>query len=219
MQNVLNWWRGLSGLWRVVVATCGGSVVLCVASACLFVGSAAFVGVVQGTRQGMGLDPTWTPRPAAGGAAEPGVVIRVPTVVTTLVPLDTPAPSNTPAPTETSTSTDTPVPTNTPVPPTATKAPTAQPASSGASGGKVSRADFGEAWPLTIEEGTLACVPGNRIVLFANGQVYAVNGLARGNMAQRGWRDIQEIWADAPGDLGLKKDIGPLIERGLTLCS
>jgi hypothetical protein len=42
---------------------------------------------------------------------------------------------------------------------------------------------------------------------------YAVNGLAEGSGK---YANIDSIWADAPG--GLKKNIGPLIDRGLQLC-
>jgi hypothetical protein len=45
------------------------------------------------------------------------------------------------------------------------------------------------------------------------GNWWAVNGLAR---ASTDYPDIDPIWADAKG--GLRKNIGPLIERGLKLC-
>jgi hypothetical protein len=44
--------------------------------------------------------------------------------------------------------------------------------------------------------------------------VYAVNGLAKG----QGFKDIEPIWADDP-ETGLKKNIGPIIDRGLALCA
>lgn len=81
--------------------------------------------------------------------------------------------------------------------------------------GNVSRADLGDAWPLTVKEGTLLCV--DQAVVFSTGGVnYAVNGTAKGRASEFGWRDIATIWAD--GSAGLKKDIGPLIERGLAQC-
>ena len=47
----------------------------------------------------------------------------------------------------------------------------------------------------------------------AGGDVYAVNGLAKG----QGFKDIEPIWADDP-ETGLKK-ICPIIDRGLALCA
>lgn len=64
----------------------------------------------------------------------------------------------------------------------------------------VSRADFGADWPLTVESGVLSCIAPSSVVFEANGRMYAVNG------------------ADNPSVAGLKKDIAPLVDKGLTLC-
>jgi len=84
----------------------------------------------------------------------------------------------------------------------------------GGSGLEVSRSDFGKDWPLTVQSGTLNCEGAGAVTFTTNGTTYAVNGLANG-MDQ--WPDIDAIWADAPH--GLKKNIGPLIDRGLKLCN
>jgi hypothetical protein len=81
--------------------------------------------------------------------------------------------------------------------------------------GDVSRAEFGDKWPLTVEAGELLCID-QAVVLDTGGITYAVNGTAKDRADASGWQDIEAIWAD--GDAGLKKDIGPLIERGLALC-
>ena|SRR5437660_8134727 len=78
---------------------------------------------------------------------------------------------------------------------------------------QVTRADFGDAWPLTVDGGTLACEGAGAVTFTVGGTTYAVNGMASGNGQ---WPDIDPIWAkgsDTP-----KKDIGPLIDRGLQLC-
>jgi hypothetical protein len=85
-------------------------------------------------------------------------------------------------------------------------------------GQAVSRATMGEAWPLTVESGTLRCEPPGAVVFTAGGVEYAVNGLALGQAAQKGWRDIEEIWADNPDPMLPKMDISPLINAGLALC-
>lgn len=87
--------------------------------------------------------------------------------------------------------------------------------------GYVSREMIGDGWPLTIENGILAC-DGSRgvgaVIFRTGGKVYAVNGIAKQRAERNGWQDIAPIWADNPSVAGLKKDIGPLIERGLMLC-
>jgi hypothetical protein len=85
--------------------------------------------------------------------------------------------------------------------------------SSDGGGVQVSRSDFGKDWPLTVESGTLNCEGAGAVTFTADGTTYAVNGLASG---MDEWPEIDSIWADAPG--GLKKDIGPLIDRGLEIC-
>jgi len=87
---------------------------------------------------------------------------------------------------------------------------------------QVSQSDFGSNWPLTVSKGTLSCAPlgGDLgIVTFSeNGKTYAVNGLAKGRAKQNGWRAIDEIWKANPSVPGTKINIGPLIDRGLSLC-
>lgn len=81
----------------------------------------------------------------------------------------------------------------------------------------VSRADFGDQWPLTVDGGTLRC-EADAVSLEARGVVYAVNGTAESRDIGV---DIDPVWADdpdSPADLGLKENIGPLIDRGLALC-
>lgn len=76
----------------------------------------------------------------------------------------------------------------------------------------VSAADFGENWPLTVEEGILRCEPPGAVVFSTGGKDYAVNGMA----ATQGYDDIDPIWAD--GEVTPKENIGPLINAGLALC-
>jgi hypothetical protein len=92
-----------------------------------------------------------------------------------------------------------------PLPPT----PTARPS------GAVSRAQYGTAWPLTVESGTLRCAPGRAVVFrTTDGTDYAVNGTAMDGS----YEDIRAIWADDPTGVAPKIDISPLIQAGLKLC-
>ena len=57
----------------------------------------------------------------------------------------------------------------------------------------ITRAEFGEAWPLTVDGGVIACVDGSSVVFRADGVTYAINGTARGQAAARGDREIEPI--------------------------
>lgn len=83
---------------------------------------------------------------------------------------------------------------------------------------EVSREELGAKWPLTVDRGVLSCNGSNgvgQVIFTAGGKTYAVNGLARG---MKKYPPVDEIWADNPSGPGPKKDIGPLIDRGLKLC-
>jgi len=83
---------------------------------------------------------------------------------------------------------------------------------------RITKDDFGDDWPFTVDEGVLA---GNgsggigEVIFTVDGVTYAVNGTARGTGK---YTEIDEIWADDPELAGLKKNIGPIIDRGLELC-
>ena len=83
----------------------------------------------------------------------------------------------------------------------------------------ITASEFGDAWPFTVDQGTLSCTGSNGIgeVLFTVDDVtYAVNNVAR---HQGIYADIDAIWADSPSRPGLKKNIQPIIKRGLALCT
>jgi hypothetical protein len=63
-------------------------------------------------------------------------------------------------------------------------------AAEGQRSGRVGRAEFGDRWPLTVEEGTLACSDGAVTFRTGSGKTFAVNGAARA----RGYRAIDPIW-------------------------
>lgn len=79
---------------------------------------------------------------------------------------------------------------------------------------RVSRSQFGEEWPFTVEEGVLRGRGWGSVTFKARGEEYAVNGVAKG----QGFKDIDAIWATDP-ETGLKKNIGTIIVRGLELCA
>lgn len=79
----------------------------------------------------------------------------------------------------------------------------------------VSKADYGEQWPLTVPSGTLRCSGAGAVTIEVDGTVYAVNGTA---MGLKRWPDVEKIWAPDPKTEGLKISIGGLISDGLKLC-
>jgi hypothetical protein len=103
---------------------------------------------------------------------------------------------------------------------------------------RISRADFGDKWPLTVEPGTLACSEiivtgwtGPRLlaVTFETGsRSFPLNGVARSHKPGPNIDSItspgEPIWVTDPitkekVDVGPPlKNIGPLIDTGLKLC-
>lgn len=86
----------------------------------------------------------------------------------------------------------------------------------------LSRSEFGDAWPLTVDSGEVECLDGRFAVIHASdGTTYALNGAAkseaRGN-PKRGWHDVAEVWADDPSAVGQRKDIGAILSRATSLC-
>lgn len=96
-------------------------------------------------------------------------------------------------------------------------------------GCKISREQFGEQWPFTVESGVLGCgavesSPGVGKVVFeadgSGGTFYAINGIAKGFADEQGWHQLEEIWADNPATAkyGGKVNIQPMIALGLSIC-
>jgi hypothetical protein len=98
------------------------------------------------------------------------------------------------------------------------------PLASYAGSANISKSQFKDQWPLTVDSGTLKCEPAPTslkvqfVTFTSGGKTYALNGIARGQAKQRGWKEIDPIWKDNPEIPGAKINIGPLITLGLTLC-
>lgn len=95
----------------------------------------------------------------------------------------------------------------------------------------VSRSMYGQEWPLTVESGTLKCLGYGGVVFISNGRIYGLNGTAKTYGRDKGYADLNAIWADdttliksliAVGateeEANAKISIQPLIESGLELC-
>jgi hypothetical protein len=79
-------------------------------------------------------------------------------------------------------------------------------------GTKVTRAELGAEWPLTISEGTLRCEFRGEIILQHRGTGYSLTR----HDAHGAYTDVAAIQADDIN--GGKKDLTTLIERGSLLC-
>lgn len=80
---------------------------------------------------------------------------------------------------------------------------------------KVTKEEFGDKWPLTVDEGEIECKDKFIRLFHHGGKTYALNGIAK----SRGFKPIDPIWKDNPelGD-GFKINIGPLLEAAGKLC-
>lgn len=84
----------------------------------------------------------------------------------------------------------------------------------------VFKCQFGKKWPLTVPQGIVACRDksgtGVQILTFfdPDGKEWALNGIA----SSSGYPKIDPIWRDDGSGLGLKVDIGPLIDRASKVC-
>lgn len=83
---------------------------------------------------------------------------------------------------------------------------------------EVSASDFGKEWPLTVSSGVLKCKKDNGIplaIIEVDGTEYQLNGAA----SSRGYAPINPIWKANPEIAGTKINIGPLIDKSLSLCA
>lgn len=74
-------------------------------------------------------------------------------------------------------------------------------------------------WPFTVDTATLFCTKaasGERVTVVAGGEMYALNGTAK---SAKLWPPFDPIWLDNPNIAGVKVNIGPMIDRGLALCT
>lgn len=80
--------------------------------------------------------------------------------------------------------------------------------------GYISEATWAGEWPFTVPEGTLMCAAPSRVTFTANRTMYALNGPAK---QAKSFEDINDIWKSSGP--GLKVNLGPAIDEGLTLCN
>lgn len=84
----------------------------------------------------------------------------------------------------------------------------------------ISAADYGDAWPFTVEEMHLSCLPGSAVVVadVESGVMYPLNGMAKNKARALALEPLDKVWRADPANPGAKVSLGPLIEQGLQLC-
>ena len=81
------------------------------------------------------------------------------------------------------------------------------------SGKRVRRADYGERWAFTVDEGVVDCIDG-AAVFRHGGTTYQLTGLAEA----RGYAKIDRIWRDNPSLPGTKVSVSPFTDLALKQC-
>lgn len=78
----------------------------------------------------------------------------------------------------------------------------------------------GEAWPFTVAELHLQCLPGRAVVVMdvESGTMYPLNGPANAKARALALEPLEKIWRENPAIPGTKVSIGPVTEQGLQLC-
>lgn len=80
---------------------------------------------------------------------------------------------------------------------------------------EVSRDQFKDEWPLTVEMGRVSCLGGDAYLFTEpGGKVYGLNGVA----LQNGYPRIDPIWRDNPKLNGAKMSLSPLFEVAEKQC-
>lgn len=85
----------------------------------------------------------------------------------------------------------------------------------------VTKAEYGEKWPFTFDDGLISCIKGG--VFIADGKTlvkYPLTGLSmtymRNGMVLA--RPLEEVWLPNPKNPGAKINVNPFIDEGLKLC-
>ena len=68
-------------------------------------------------------------------------------------------------------------------------------------------------WPFTVPRGILGCTKPQSVTFNVNGTLYGVNGSA----IDHGNQPVDPIWKTASP--GPRADLGPMIQKGLSLCN
>ena len=78
----------------------------------------------------------------------------------------------------------------------------------------ITRAEFGDKWPFTVDEGRIECREAGALIFVHGDFEYQLNGTA----SQLGYTSINSIWRWNPDIEGTRIPITPVIQRAQKLC-
>ena len=106
------------------------------------------------------------------------------------------------------------VPTRTPTPPPVAAGEVDRPPGEGGQGVLVTKAEFGDVWPFTVDSGTADCFHRDRTPIFRIGEnTYPLTGRRMFALA-----DPNEIWRDDPNNPGQNMSFEPIAQVALAQC-
>ncbi|XUO88416.1 DUF2511 domain-containing protein [Halomonas sp. KM072] len=79
----------------------------------------------------------------------------------------------------------------------------------------VTREEYGDDWPFTVDSGRLDCRQGGAAVFTSGQWTYQLNGVA----SQKGYADLAPIWRDNPAIPGAKVSISDMISVARQQCA
>lgn len=80
---------------------------------------------------------------------------------------------------------------------------------------EISKQDFGDKWPFTVDHGLLRCIPPGQVVFEVAGTAYAVN---RVRQPVKHFPPADSILRAKPHGSSNKMSLAPIIGLGLDLC-
>jgi hypothetical protein len=84
----------------------------------------------------------------------------------------------------------------------------------------ISAQEYGDAWPFTVEEVQLQCHPGMVLLVKdpQTGHAYPINGAASARAQALNLQPLEHIWRPDPLIADAKISLGPVLNRGISLC-
>jgi hypothetical protein len=80
---------------------------------------------------------------------------------------------------------------------------------------RVTKEEYGDRWPFTVDEGYLDCVGFKEVILRVGRKEYGLSGQAVGTEK---YLDVDAIWKEDPQMKGTKIPINPLVQKGMSIC-
>ena len=83
---------------------------------------------------------------------------------------------------------------------------------------KVTKAEYGNDWPFTVDEGRIGCKQGIAPYFSVHGIQYALTGFGQ-SLGMKPLYPTTALWRDDPAYPGTKVNLGPIMEKAKELCN